>query len=152
TLADYGGQVWTVRFWEPGERDTSGGKPGQVKNWFAARAFHVAMDNAQQADDHRVRPPLTYIAPHTLHPHTGHLRTCLGTGDRYNRVDKAPRCRLSNPRACAELGCAVRTRLDIHRDSVAVSQGDSHFKDYQSAELQTPTTSDGGNACVSPKV
>lgn len=152
-IADYGGQVWTVRFWLPGERDTSGGSAGQVKNWFAARSFQVAMNDAQRADERVVRPPFSYIASNTLQPDTGYLRTFLGTGDRYNLVDAVPQCRLSNPRACAELGCAVSTRIQVHRDTVEpVSHGGARFADYKYADLPPPSATSEGNACRSPKV
>jgi type IV pilus assembly protein PilY1 len=81
------------------------------------------------------------------------MRTFVGTGDRYHLVDNGTQCSLSNPRACAQLGCTLRTSISINRDTATpVSQGDSNFLSYKYADLLPPSASASGNACKNPKV
>jgi type IV pilus assembly protein PilY1 len=150
TIADYGGQVWTVRFWQPGVRE--GITTGQVTNWFAARSFQVALNATQKSDELLVRPAFSFIPANTVQPETGYMRTFLGTGDRYRLVDYGTQCSLSNPRACAQLGCTVRNSINIQRDSLPVSQNDSSFALTRYVDVLPPTASDAGNACRNPKV
>ncbi len=151
TIADYGGQVWTVRFWQPGVRENI--TTGQVNNWFAARSFQVALNDAQKLDENLVRPAFSYISANTVQPDTGYMRTFLGSGDRYRLVDYGTNCSLSNPRACAQLGCTVRNSINIHRDSLLpVSRNDSNFVANRYVDVLPPSASIAGNACRNPKV
>jgi type IV pilus assembly protein PilY1 len=144
TVADYGGQVWTVRFWEPGQR--SG--PGQpVTNWYAARSFQV---EAASADT--VRPPFSYMTSNTLQADTGYLRTFVGTGDRYNLADNAgTTCRLSNPLGCAQLGCQASQTVTIERGGSPAWSSTTSFSGYKYTSA-TSTVSPGGAACSSARV
>lgn len=106
TVADMGGQVWVVRFWQPGHRPGAGQR---VDNWFAARALKASGESPGS-----LSPPFTYMTSNTLQPDTGYLRTFVGTGDRYNLADgQGTTCRLSNPLACAQLGCQVSRTVAV---------------------------------------
>ncbi len=137
TVGDYGGNIWTVRFWQPGTIVS-----GKVTNWFAARAFRPS-----GASDNAVRQPITFMTSNALQPSTGYLRTYVGTGDRFNMLDKdGPLCRLSNPYACAQLGCTVRNTVRIDRGPASTQSTNAQ---YASKAYSTSTTAlaAAGNAC-----
>jgi type IV pilus assembly protein PilY1 len=95
TFGDTAGQIWTLRFSDPGELD-SGTK--LASNWFGGRAFQVTGCSNQ---------PFFYITANAQVP-GGWLRTYAGTGDRYNLLDLyGGTCGPDNLRACAERGCTV---------------------------------------------
>ncbi|WP_375768206.1 pilus assembly protein PilY [Archangium gephyra] len=144
TVADYGGQVWTVRFWQPGERPADGGKVG---NWFAARAFQV---KAPAPDT--VRPAFSYMTSNTVQPDTGFLRTFVGTGDRYNLAESAgTTCRLSNPLGCAQLGCRASQTVTVERAGSTLWSASTTYADYTYSS-STPTPAAEGATCGSTKV
>lgn len=100
TVPDYGGNVWTLRFWKPGELSGT----GEVTNWSFGRGFAVSTDGGI------VGEPVTEMTSNAIQPSTGYLRTYVGTGDRNHLTDTGgPHCRFSNPYACAELGCGAGT-------------------------------------------
>ncbi|HSP81683.1 MAG TPA: pilus assembly protein PilY, partial [Myxococcaceae bacterium] len=144
TVADYGGQVWTVRFWQPGRRPVGG---GPVENWFAARSFRV-----EAAGEDAVRPSFSYMTSNALQADTGFVRTYLGTGDRYNLADSGgTTCRLSNPLGCAQLGCRVSQSITVERGGQTAWSASTSHADYAYTG-STPTLGAGGAACSSAKV
>ncbi|XXF77355.1 pilus assembly protein PilY [Myxococcaceae bacterium GXIMD 01537] len=150
TIADAGGQVWTVRFWIPGERQKVGGVEGEVKDWYAARSLQVAVNNTQVSDDQATRPGFTYITANTIQPDTGYMRTFLGTGDRNTLGDNGTTCRLSNPAGCAEMGCKVTNNLTVERNGTKSAELSSAYSGNKF--LGGSSTSTGsGNACQAPK-
>jgi type IV pilus assembly protein PilY1 len=143
TVADYGGQVWTVRFWEPGKRAPG----GRVENWFAARAFQV-----RASDPKAVRPSFSYMTSNTVQPDTGYLRTFIGTGDRYNLADgEGTTCRLSNPLGCAQLGCQASQTVTVERTGTRPWSTGTSFEDYLNTS-GTPSPGAAGAMCGATKV
>ena len=143
TVADYGGQVWTVRFWQPGRLAST----GRVENWFAARAFQV-----QAPDAETVRPSFSYMTSNTVQPDTGFLRTFLGTGDRYNLADGGgATCRLSNPLGCAQLGCRARQTVTVERGGSTAWSASTGYDNYQYTG-STPTSGTASATCGATKV
>ncbi|MFL6183696.1 MAG: pilus assembly protein PilY, partial [Actinomycetes bacterium] len=143
TVADYGGQVWTVRFWRPGERSSE----GRVTNWFAARAFQVKASGAEA-----VRPSFSYMTSNTVQPDTGYLRTFVGTGDRYNLAESGgTTCRLSNPLGCAQLGCRASQGVTVERGGSVAFSSSTTYEDYQYSG-STPGASAAGDTCGATKV
>jgi type IV pilus assembly protein PilY1 len=144
TVADYGGQVWTVRFWQPGKRATS----GRVENWFAARAFQVKAPDAET-----VRPSFSYMTSNTVQPDTGYLRTFVGTGDRYNLADSGgATCRLSNPLGCAQLGCRTRQTVTVERGGSTAWSSSTEYTNYRyTSGTSTPGTA-ASATCGATKV
>ncbi len=130
TVGDFGGQLWTVRFWVPGQWDAA---RQQVSNWLAARSFRVANLAGRTTDPEALRPPFSTIATNVVQPDTGALRTFVGTGDRQNLADAGPSCRLSNPRGCAELGCQVQNTVTIERGYWSASTSEASFSGYRYA-------------------
>ncbi len=142
TVGDYGGQVWTVRFWSPGEIDATTGKVG---NWFAARSFQATPTgkdladqvNATTANSGQYKEPFSQVTSNTIDPKDGTLHTYLGSGDRNNLTDTGgPTCRLSNLRGCIAQGCNVgpvtmtttrsgTTAATLANDPVAFAYGTS---------------------------
>ncbi|ABS24885.1 hypothetical protein [Anaeromyxobacter sp. Fw109-5] len=95
TFGDAAGQLWVLRFSDPGRLD-SGTK--RVTNWYGARAFELQGCASQ---------PFFYITSNAAIP-GGILRTYAGTGDRYNLLDTfGGKCGPDNIRACAQRGCSV---------------------------------------------
>ncbi len=143
TVGDYGGAVWTVRFWMPGELDAD----GKVTNWFAARSFEI-----DAGSGNAVRPAFAQMTSNVLQPDTGYLRTFIGSGDRNNLTDKPGEfCRLGNPRACARQGCSVERSLTVERGGSTVFSGDVAFASGQLASGSLSTAA-GGAACLGTKV
>lgn len=100
-VGDLMGQVWTVRFHEPG-KDTNG--DGVFDNWHAARAFVQF-----KGDSLAKRHPFFQMAEAVISPEDGQVRVYLGSGDRANIRDMAGgQCSVVNPLACIRKGCEVR--------------------------------------------
>ncbi|HEX8705447.1 MAG TPA: pilus assembly protein PilY, partial [Myxococcaceae bacterium] len=127
TVGDYGGQLWTVRFWQPGQWNPS---TQRVNNWHAARAFRVANLTGRTSSSEELRAPLTQAALNVLQPDTGMLRTFIGTGDRQNLTDMGTTCRLGNPRACAEQGCWVQSRVTVERGGYVAAVSGATYSPY----------------------
>jgi type IV pilus assembly protein PilY1 len=102
TFGDTGGQLWTLRFHLPGELDSN----GKVTNWYGARAFQMGgATDASLGWAH----PFFYITANTALPGDYIYRAYLGTGDRFNLLDKGGgECGPGNIRACAMRGCTVQ--------------------------------------------
>ncbi len=128
TVGDYGGQLWTLRFWNPG--NWVGGK---VTNWHAARAFRVANLGGQTSDPEAIRPAFSYMTLNTQQPDNGFVRSYVGTGDRENLMDKGTVCRLSNPRACAVQGYNVSNTLTVTRGGSTTFTGRANYNNHRYA-------------------
>ena len=106
-VGDMGGQVWTFRFYEPGEVDISS---GQVKNWFGARSLEVQREDGSAigSPNGHEKAPFFHVAAAVLQPDTGWLRSYLGTGDRQHlRAMPSTGCSPYNLLACIRLKCNV---------------------------------------------
>ncbi|PTL77650.1 pilus assembly protein [Vitiosangium sp. GDMCC 1.1324] len=120
-VGDLGGQLWTLRFFEPGVI----GSTGLVSNWSGARAFSMdRQDVASSADENiNKRSPIFYLSSVALQSDTKALRAFVGTGNRYSLLDEGVgTCRFDNLQACSKLGC------DSTSVSYKVTRGTS---DYQ---------------------
>jgi type IV pilus assembly protein PilY1 len=101
TFGDAGGQVWTLRFHVPGTL----GSDGRVTNWFGARALQMGGQTDCKLCGAQ---PFFYMTANSATPGQRHLRTYLGTGDRFNLMDKyGGTCGPNNLRACIFRGCTV---------------------------------------------
>jgi type IV pilus assembly protein PilY1 len=118
TFGDSGGQLWVLRFGEPGVLDAVTKKAG---NWFGARVFQMGAVGAQAMC---TNGPFFYIAANVALPTEGTLRVLAGTGDRYNLIDtNGGQCGPDNIRACLQLGCRV-TMAEASNRTAAGSAGD----------------------------
>ncbi|HEX8701912.1 MAG TPA: pilus assembly protein PilY, partial [Myxococcaceae bacterium] len=147
TVGDYGGQLWMLRLWKPGEWDSG---TGRIDNWFAARAFRVE-NPGTSGDPENVRGPFTYMTTNAIQPETGYLRTFVGTGDKENQLDKGSVCRLSNPRACAAQGCQTSTSVSIQRGGSTVWSSSANYQNFHYAG-GTATAGTAGNSCGGARV
>jgi type IV pilus assembly protein PilY1 len=127
TVGDMGGQLWTLRFWQPGAWDASA---QQVSNWYAARAFRVENLAGRTSNPEALRGPFSMVATNVVQPDTGILRTFVGTGDTQNLTDAGTLCRLGNPRACAEQGCAVQSVLKVQVGGGMASTSQTSWSDF----------------------
>lgn len=108
TFGDTGGQVWVIRFNEPGVRDPAGS--GLVNNWFGARVLQQDKGGAMTCGlDFCETQPFFYITSNVALSVNGAYRVLLGTGDRFNLLDVAGgTCSAENLRACVTKGCSVK--------------------------------------------
>ncbi len=107
-VGDLGGQAWTFRFFEPGERDSA---DAPVKNWFGARSLEMARDDSSVNGPRNLfqKAPITNIASNVLHPETGWLRSFMGTGDKQHlRTTAGSDCGPDDLLACVRLKCDVK--------------------------------------------
>jgi len=156
TVGDYGGQLWMVRLWTPGNWDSN---KEQVTNWMAARAFRVANLAGDTTDPEAMRAPFSYMTVNAMQPDTGWLRTYAGTGDKENLLEKGTTCRLSNPRACAVQGCGVNNTLTVERGpatsyTTAYTANATYSGYHYSSGLSDNNTTPGapGPACGGARV
>lgn len=102
TLGDMGGNLWVLRFYEPGQISPV---TNQVTNWGFARAFR---QYESEGNDMRKRRPISYIAANALQPSTSYLRTFFGSGDQASlTTSSAGQCTLDSVYTCAAMGCEV---------------------------------------------
>ncbi|MDC0711644.1 pilus assembly protein PilY [Stigmatella sp. ncwal1] len=148
TVGDYGGQLWTLRFWRPGEWDAS---TQRVSNWHAARSFRVANLANRTGNPEALRGPFASMAANVTQPEAGFLRTFLGTGDRQNLSEEASVCRPGNPRACAEQGCGVENTLTVYRGNVTAATSTANYHSF-AYWLGGQATGASGPACASARV
>ncbi|HYH99380.1 pilus assembly protein PilY [Hyalangium sp.] len=148
TVGDYGGQLWAVRFWKPGQWDAT---TQQVSNWHAARAFRVENLAGRTGSPEALRGPFSQIATNVVQPDTGFLRTFLGTGDSQNLRDTAARCRLGNLRACAEQGCGSQAVLEIQRAGALASAATTTYSNFALSSADSFQGS-SGPSCAGARV
>ncbi len=149
SVGDYGGQLWTLRFWLPGEWDSS---KKQVSNWFAARSFRVANVANNTTDPEAMRAPFSYMVLGARQPETGYWRNFVGTGDKENKMDMGSVCRLSNLRACAVQGCGVNNTLTVKRGGATVLATNATYQNYHYSSGATTMPSASGPSCASAQV
>jgi type IV pilus assembly protein PilY1 len=107
-IGDLGGQVWTFRFFEPGERTAS---TDIVKNWFGARSLEMSRDDSSVGGPKNayLKAPFTNIASNIIQPETGWMRTYMGTGDRSHlRTTPGTDCGPDDLLACVRMKCDVK--------------------------------------------
>ncbi|MFL5346794.1 MAG: pilus assembly protein PilY [Hyalangium sp.] len=148
-VGDYGGQLWTLRFWQPGTWDSA---KKQVNNWYAARSFRTANLAGKTTDPEAIRPAFSYMVLGARQPETGFWRVYVGTGDRENKMDQGSICRLSNPRACAAQGCGVNNTLTIKRGGSTVMTSNATLTSYHYGSGGVSAPSATTNSCASAQV
>ncbi|HEX8705801.1 MAG TPA: pilus assembly protein PilY, partial [Myxococcaceae bacterium] len=148
TVGDYGGQLWMVRMWNPGEWDAG---TGRITNWFAARSFRVQNFTAS-GDPESMRAPFSFMTTNTIQPEDGRLRTYLGTGDKENLLDKGSVCRLSNKQACATQGCEVDTRVTVTRGGAPLWTSSANYNGYHYTDGQALLTNNSNKSCGGAQV
>lgn len=107
TFGDTGGQLWVLRFSDPGRLDPATGK---VTNWYGARVFQAGKTAAtpQCGLDFCGAQPFFHITANLPLAANGLYRVLAGTGDRFNLLDPAGgQCSPDNLRACIAKGCTV---------------------------------------------
>ena len=110
TFGDTGGQLWVLRFNDPGVGYTEGGGT-KVTNWYGARAFQAGLGATTPACglDYCGSQPFFYITSNLPLAANGLYRTLAGTGDRFNLLDPLGGvCGPDNLRACLLKGCTVK--------------------------------------------
>ncbi|WP_225413743.1 pilus assembly protein [Stigmatella hybrida] len=148
TVGDYGGQLWTLRFWRPGVWDAA---TQRVSNWHAARSFRVEKLTDQTSSPEALRAPFASMAVNLPQHGMGFLRTLVGTGDRQNLSEAASVCRPGNPRACAEQGCGFRNTLVVSRGQLTAGAASATYAPFAYA-LGGQSTFSPGLACQSAQV
>jgi type IV pilus assembly protein PilY1 len=106
-VGDMAGQLWTLRFFEPGVVNPA---TGLVSNWSGGRAFAMDRDgvSASNPDSIIKRSPFYYLTAMAVQPDNNALRAFIGTGNRYSIIeDDVGICRFDNPQMCSKLGCEV---------------------------------------------
>ncbi|WNG49497.1 pilus assembly protein PilY [Archangium minus] len=104
-VGDLGGQLWTLRFHEPGVIDST----GLVTNWSGARSFSMDRQDVAPSEEEDInrRSPFYYMTALGLQTDTNALRAFVGSGNRYSLLDDGVgTCRFDNPQACSKLGCS----------------------------------------------
>jgi type IV pilus assembly protein PilY1 len=104
-VGDLGGQLWTLRFFQPGVLDAS---TGLIGNWSGARSFSMDRDGVSVSNPRSIRnrSPIYYLASLAVQPENQALRAFVGSGNRYSLLESgAGTCRFDNPQACSKLGC-----------------------------------------------
>jgi type IV pilus assembly protein PilY1 len=106
TFGDTGGQLWVLRFSDPGRRGTD----GRVTNWYGARIFQMSAPTAPASGvDFCGSQPFFHITANLPLRANGLYRVLAGTGDRFNLLDQAGGvCSPDNLRACILKGCTVK--------------------------------------------
>lgn len=109
TFGDTGGQLWVLRFAEPGVgfRPGTGGK---VTNWFGARVYQNGLGASTPACglDYCGGQPFFFITANVALNENNFLRTLIASGDRFNLLDPVGgTCGPDNLRACLIKGCTV---------------------------------------------
>lgn len=142
-VADTGGQVHVLRFYEPGQ-DTNG--DGLMDNWRMARTF----EQGGSTDlDLKERNSFFFLPSNSIDPMTGQLRTFLGTGDRYNiRDTNAGECRVDNPYACGKYACTWQSTLTLDTGNRTYSTVTS-LAGGKVASVTEATSAGTGSACTS---
>lgn len=104
TWGDLGGNLFTARFYEPGEVDTG---TGLVTNWSAARSF----EQARKADDTQGvagRGEFFFMTTNVLDG-PARLLTMAGSGNREKLMQQSSACGPDNVMGCCASGCTVAT-------------------------------------------
>ena len=106
TFGDTGGQLWVLRFSDPGVID---GTTKKVENWYGARVFqHAKASSAECGLNYCEGQPFFYITSNLPLQANGLYRVLAGTGDRFNLLDPVGGvCGPDNLRACIMKGCTV---------------------------------------------
>ncbi|HEY3448059.1 MAG TPA: pilus assembly protein PilY [Myxococcales bacterium] len=140
-VGDTRGQIWTMRFYEPGKWNTT---DKTIENWSGGRAFEPDIEGVSASADEvtavatnaksvRNDWPIYYLTETTLQIDTGALRGYVGSGDRYSILeDKVGQCRWDNPLPCSKLGCdEYKTVYRMKRLDKDYSKVENHWKDQQ---------------------
>jgi type IV pilus assembly protein PilY1 len=139
TFGDAAGQLWVLRFSDPGTLDPTTKK---VTNWFGARAFELQGCASQ---------PFFYITSNAAIP-GGILRTYAGTGDRYNLLDTyGGKCGPDNIRACAQRGCSVTiagATNNIWSTGLGQAAGGTTLNACSSSSFSSSLTDPSAAACT----
>ncbi len=107
TFGDTGGQLWTLRFFQPGQLDPA---TGRITNWFGGRALQHGLNASTPACGlgYCDAQPFFFITTNVPLQASGLYRTLNGTGDRFNVLDPlGGTCGPDNIRACLLKGCTV---------------------------------------------
>jgi len=146
-VGDLGGQMWTFRFFEPGERDTDA---LPIKNWFGARSLEMSRDDSSVNGPRNLfqKAPFTNIASNVLQPETGWLRSFVGTGDKQHlRTTVGTDCGPDDLLACVRLKCDVKATYASNVNGVQRTS----VIEYVNGSLKTNNESWNGTsepACV----
>jgi type IV pilus assembly protein PilY1 len=105
TFGDTGGQLWVLRFHEPGIL----GSDGKATNWLGARVFQMGGNGPESLG---YAYPFFYITSNVAMPGEYTYRVYSGTGDRFNLLDQyGGLCGPDNLRACVMRGCTATVDL-----------------------------------------
>jgi type IV pilus assembly protein PilY1 len=114
TFGDMGGQLWTLRFFEPARLD---GTTGLATNWFGGRLLQTGRIGCSTAS---LGQPFYGITANVINSTDGGtLHVVAGTGDRFNLLDyDGGLCGPDNIRACLLQGCTVTVNQATSIDSI----------------------------------
>ena len=109
TGGDLGGQLWTLRFYDP-----------DPNNWAVGRAFQESLDDGTTEYN---RYPI-FNMPQNVKTPGGYLRTVFGSGDRQHLRDQSVgNCGYGNLKACVQSQCdvVVKEALTLGSDTLNAS-------------------------------
>ena len=136
-IGDLGGQVWTMRFNDPGHVNTTS---GLVDNWLWARSFRQYKGDDSGTSPYKMqhRVPIFQMAS-VARMNEGTLRAYFSTGDRANMSDKGlGQCSIYNPAACGKQNCVMTYAWNA---SVGGNSSASGISSYNGAVNGTYSTS-----------
>jgi type IV pilus assembly protein PilY1 len=137
-VGDEGGQIWTFRFGEPGNINST---TGLVDNWTFARAYEPDTSSGGTIDPRKHQPIYT-VASTTVQQETGWLRAFVGTGDRAHvRSNGFGDCRADDPMSCIAAGCTVSTSMtyDNGPNHYVSTFGSANGTSQNNPKLASPT-------------
>lgn len=155
-FGDTGGQLWVLRFFEPGAPPAS---TGMVNNWAGARAFEMdRYGTVPNVDESGVSTnsasiankwPFYYLPSLTIQPDNNALRAFVGTGNRYALLEPGiGKCRFDNPIACAKSSCdAVKTVYQVNRLDTNVSKLETHWANVAFLHGKLDSSAASNTAC-----
>ena len=149
-VGDLGGQLWTMRFYQPGVVDSS---TRLITNWSGGRSF--VMDRGDPAivtpQSIRNRSPFYYLPSLVIQPENKALRAFVGTGNRYSLLETgAGTCRFDNPQACSKLGCdQTQVTYKLTRNTVNVQRMGNEWgnRTYRAGRLSPWSSTAPANFC-----
>ena len=138
-VGDLGGQMWTMRFNDPGHVS---GSTGLVDNWYWGRSFreYKADDTGVSPYKMQHRTPIFQMAS-VARMNEGTLRAFISTGDRTNMAEKAlGQCSVYNPLACAKQNCVMTTAWNASLGGTESASGVSSYDGTAAARYTTSST------------
>lgn len=141
-FGDLGGQLWTMRFYDPGL--ASGGDI--FTNWHGGRAFVQF-----KGEPYAKRSPFFQLPSTTVLTSSGQVRAYIGSGDRANiRDEGGGECGPNNIIGCVRRGCRVTVSQTAQDVGPVYSRGTWAINGTTYTQTFTSDAAGIGSACGDP--